>query len=144
MKTTFLSSVVLALCALQVSGSPIEERSPSVQKEVREVDGGFVSTCTDTTVNTSNVVLTTTCRNAAGDPITSSISLNSCIANANGQVVFRVGGNFANSCPGRAFLFTSTSAEMFAQCDNDSGQLVSSTIDLNSVFTNNNGILTCP
>ncbi|KLO10867.1 hypothetical protein SCHPADRAFT_976767 [Schizopora paradoxa] len=150
MKTFFHSSVVLALCAMHAMGSPLEKRGPSERMEEREVDGGFVATCTNTTVNTSNVVLTTTCLNSVGDPITSSISLNSCFANVNGQVVFRVNGNFAKTCPNRAFDFTSTFAEMVTQCDNESGQLVSTTTDLtnhlwmqDAVFTNNNGILVC-
>ncbi|KAJ7320959.1 Cyanovirin-N [Mycena albidolilacea] len=143
MKTTLLSSAVFAMCTFSAFGAPVEEITPTTNVE-RAADGGFVATCTNTSVNISNVVLTTTCRNSVGGLVTSSISLNSCIANANGQLVARFNGGFSASCPGVTFIGTGTTATLIGQCHNNGGTLVTSSIDLNVVFTNNNGLLTCP
>ncbi|KAJ7272384.1 Cyanovirin-N [Mycena rebaudengoi] len=139
MKTTLLSSIVFSLCVLGSLGAPVVTTNVE-----RAANGGFVATCTNTSVNISNVVLTTTCRTSTGGQITSSIGLDSCIANANGQLVARQSGGFSASCPGIVFVGTSTSATLNGRCTNASGTVVSSSINLNDVFTNNNGILTCP
>ncbi|KAF8146235.1 Cyanovirin-N [Mycena galopus ATCC 62051] len=142
MKSALLASVILVLCALSSLGAPVEELTSSTNIK-READSGFVSTCTGTSVDVSDAVLTSTCRTEAGGEITSSIGLDSCIANSNGVLVALSNGDFSASCPGITFIGTSTSATLLGQCDNEAGQLVTSTIDLNTVLTNNNGIMTC-
>ncbi|KAJ7246491.1 Cyanovirin-N [Mycena rebaudengoi] len=132
MKLTFFSSIVVGLLAVGVRAAPINERA---------ANGGFTASCSNISVNTSNWVLTATCRTANGGSETSSIGLNSCVANANGILVARNGGGFSASC---RFIGVSN-AELSAVCGtgNGGGEL-GSTLDLNSVLTNRNGLLSCP
>ncbi|KAJ7637210.1 Cyanovirin-N [Mycena rosella] len=135
MKTTLLSSIVLALCALGTLGAPVKEpTSDSIQP-----DGGFASSCTGTSV-TSSGVLTSTCGNGSGGTTVTAIGLNGCIANASGALVPRTGGGFVASCSGLRL----SSTTLFANCGNGNGGTVPASIDLNQVLTNRFGVLTCP
>ncbi|KAJ7261611.1 hypothetical protein C8J57DRAFT_1336632 [Mycena rebaudengoi] len=112
MKLTFCSSIVVGLLAVGFRAAPINERA---------ANGGFTASC-------SNIS-------------TSSIGLNSCVANANGILVARNCGGFSASC---RFIGVSNT-ELTAVCGtgNGGGEL-GSTLDLNSVLTNRNGLLSCP
>lgn len=50
-------------------------------------------------------------------------------------------GGFLESCCQVSVSSSGSDATVYAQCFNDAGQLVSTSIDLNSCLTNNNGDL---
>ncbi|KAJ7587548.1 Cyanovirin-N [Mycena floridula] len=136
MKTSILSSVVLALCTLGALGAPVEE---TITRSILEASGGFTSSCSGTTLN-SNAVLTSKCGDGSGGTITTSIALNGCIANDNGALNARTGGGFTASCTGIHLSGTT----LFATCTAANGSTNDASIDLNQVLTNRNGFLTCP
>ncbi|KAJ7576174.1 hypothetical protein C8J56DRAFT_1031998 [Mycena floridula] len=143
MKTTLLSSIVVALCAFGAHAAPVEE----LTNVERSADGGFLATCSDTGVNIRTLVLTSTCGDGHGGEVTSSIGLNSCVANQGGELVARVDGEFSATCS--QFGFTGTNAAgvfavLFAVCGDGHGGEIQTQLDLNTVFTNRNGLLTCP
>ncbi|KLO10855.1 Cyanovirin-N [Schizopora paradoxa] len=137
MKNALFSSVVLALCVFSAQGSPVEERSTKIL---------FDNSCHSISLNPSIAVLTATCLDTAGTAsVTSSISLNSCIANTNGMLEAKAGGDFAASCSSLSFSQSSGEPELTARCPNTAGTATFTTsIDLNSVLSNSNGFLTCP
>ncbi|KLO08355.1 Cyanovirin-N [Schizopora paradoxa] len=134
LKMSLLFAFVLVVCTASTLGAPVEERATAIN---------FAESCPDISLGSSDV-LTAACFNNAGALVTSSISLDSCIANTNGKLVAKSGGAFDHSCTDVVFESSGSSAELTAQCNNDKKQAVTTTIDLNSVLTNNNGFLTCP
>ncbi|KAJ7096890.1 Cyanovirin-N [Mycena epipterygia] len=130
---TLLSSVVLALCTLvAVSGAlaaPVNEPVP---------DTNFSSTCSGISVNLGNLDLTATCQNSSGGTETTTIGLNSCVGNTNGELT--AGNSFSGSCEDISF----SGVELSALCRNPAGTLISTSLDLNAIFSNTNGVLTCP
>ncbi|KAJ7835504.1 Cyanovirin-N [Mycena leptocephala] len=129
---TLLSSVLLALCAVAaVPGAlaaPIETRAGS----------SFSSTCDNIVVNTSSLTLTATCQTSGGvGTSTTTIDLNSCIGNTNGDLV--PGASFAGSCSN----VQASGIELTASCQNDAGTTINTSIDFNVVLSNTNGVLTC-
>ncbi|KLO08359.1 Cyanovirin-N [Schizopora paradoxa] len=140
MKTTLTSTVVLALCVLGALGAPVEERSTQIN---------FAESCVDISFNSSNDVLTAVCKDRSGNPVSSSLSLDSCISNINGSTnlvdnCISSTGDFSASCSGVSFESSGTSAELSASCGTIKGGSITSTVDLNNIVTNTNGILTCP
>ncbi|KAJ7637209.1 Cyanovirin-N [Mycena rosella] len=129
MKAAFLSSIILALCALGTLGAPVEEPAST---SLLEPDGGFVSSCSGTSLN-SNAVLTSNCGDGSGGTITSSIALNGCIANANGALVARAAGGFTGSCTGSHLSGTT----LLSTCTTASGGKVSASIDLSKTVNLN-------
>ncbi|KAJ7247451.1 hypothetical protein C8J57DRAFT_1359032, partial [Mycena rebaudengoi] len=87
----------------------------------RAANGDFTASCSNISVTTSNWVLTATCRTANGGSETSSIGLNSCVANANGILVARNGGGFSASC--RFIGVNVSNAELSAVCGTRNGLL---------------------
>ncbi|KAF8215252.1 Cyanovirin-N [Mycena galopus ATCC 62051] len=146
MKIIPLSSIVLAICAVVSFGAQFDaETGSTANSEPRAADDQFLTTCRNTMVDTQNVVLTSTCENLAGGMVTSFISLDSCLTNANGQLVAGVDGDFSLTCQNITFLgVIHDTATLTAVCEAFHGPDVSTSIDLNTVVDNNNGFLTCP
>ncbi|KAJ6451823.1 hypothetical protein C8R47DRAFT_1329615 [Mycena vitilis] len=114
---TLLSYVLLALAFAAVPGglaAPVE----------RAADTNFSATCTGISFNPSNNDLTATCQNAGGiGTATSTIGIKLMpVGNTNGELT-----------AGNAFS-ASTAA----------GVGINTSLDLNSVMSNRNGLLTCP
>ncbi|KAF7343956.1 CNVH-domain-containing protein [Mycena venus] len=131
---SLLSTVVVALCTLAAIPSAIA--SPVAPPQP---DTNFSATCTNIGVNLSTLVLTATCQRSGGvGTTTSSIGLNSCISNTNGELT--TGNGFSSSCQNIGF----SGVNLSAQCKTPSGTFINTSIDLNVVFSNNNGLLTCP
>ncbi|KAJ7671319.1 hypothetical protein DFH06DRAFT_1124544 [Mycena polygramma] len=117
------SAVILALVAVAaVPGAiaaPFDERAAQTN---------FSATCTGISFNAGNNNLTATCQRSGGiGTTTSTIGLNS-------------GNSFSSSCSSISFSGVSLSA----LCRNPAGTNIRTTLDLNSVLSNTNGILTCP
>ncbi|KAJ7660175.1 Cyanovirin-N [Mycena polygramma] len=129
---TLLSSVLLALAFAAVpSGlaAPVE----------RAADTNFSATCTGISFNPSNNDLTATCQNAGGiGTTTSTIGLNSCVGNTNGELT--AGNDFSASCSNIRF----SGVTLSALCRTPAGVGINTSLDLNSVMSNRNGLLTCP
>ncbi|KAJ6481538.1 Cyanovirin-N [Mycena vitilis] len=126
---TLLSSVLLALFAVAAVAAPVERASET----------NFSSTCSGISFNAGNDDLTATCQNSGGvGTTTTTIGLNSCVGNTNGELT--AGNSFSGSCSGISF----SGVTLSATCSTPNGGSISTSLDLNSVLSNNNGFLTCP
>ncbi|KLO10857.1 CNVH-domain-containing protein [Schizopora paradoxa] len=135
MKNALLPIVLLLSCS--AFGAFTSKRAAEIN---------FASTCENITLDPSNAELTAECLNAAGNTLsTTEIALDSCIENFNGQLVASATGGFSNTCLDLTFTQSSGSPILSADCVNAADTaLFPTSIDLNSLITNNNGILTCP
>ncbi|KAJ6600158.1 Cyanovirin-N [Mycena sp. CBHHK59/15] len=126
---TFLSSVLLALCAIaavpSVLATPLEKRD------------NFSKSCSNISVSTSGD-LTATCLAASGS-LRSTISLNGCVGNNNGDLTAGFSG-FTSSCTGISLI---NGVDLTAQCTSASGISVGSELNLDTFVDNNNGQLAC-
>ncbi|KAJ7476044.1 hypothetical protein FB451DRAFT_1557857 [Mycena latifolia] len=84
-------------------------------------DGGFVASCRDIAISNdspSNPLLEVFCINQEDQFIGSGFSLNECVANNNGVLACRAGGNHGKSCS--TFQFSSGTI-LHATCKNNAG-----------------------
>ncbi|KAJ7624035.1 hypothetical protein DFH06DRAFT_1340066 [Mycena polygramma] len=129
---TLLSSVLLALFASAAIAVPVNERD----------DGPpFSVTCSGISFNPDNNSITADCLHIGTGSTTSTIGLNSCVGNENGAFLAHCGPlctNFSTSCSSISVIGTILSGI----CTTTTGTQFPS-IDLNSVLSNENGILTC-
>ncbi|KAJ7660164.1 hypothetical protein DFH06DRAFT_1472254 [Mycena polygramma] len=124
---TLLSFVLLALTVVAVP--PVE----------RAADTNFSATCVDISFDASNYDLTATCQNADGiGSTTTTIGLDSCVGNINGELAG--GSDFSSSCSEIEFRWVSLNVA----CSNPYGIPINTSLDLNSVLSNIDGVLTCP
>ncbi|CAJ2508094.1 Uu.00g092800.m01.CDS01 [Anthostomella pinea] len=80
-----------------------------------------------------------TCAGPDDAPVTSSLDLNDCLGNSEGLMVGRMGGNAFNTC--HACSASTTSADITCECEITGGDIKTSSFDLDTIVTNNNGIL---
>ncbi|KAJ7625797.1 Cyanovirin-N [Roridomyces roridus] len=135
-----LLSIICTLFLVGSRGVPMD----TCRHAKRAADSDFFATCTDININSLTAALTATCQTLAGTEVESSIGLDSCIANQNGVLIAESNGNFSLTCPDRTFLVTTTSVTLTAECFTLRERLVNSTIDLNTILTNQNGVMSCP
>ncbi|KAJ6535593.1 Cyanovirin-N [Mycena capillaripes] len=132
---TLLSSVLLAIFAMAAApgalATPVDDE--------RAAETNFSATCTGISFNSSNDNLTATCQKSGGvGTETTTIGLNSCVGNTNGELV--AGAAFSGSCSSISF----SGVTLSATCKTPTGTTIRTSIDLNAVLSNNNGVLTCP
>ncbi|KAF7335685.1 CNVH-domain-containing protein [Mycena venus] len=145
MKIILSSSNVLVLCAVVSFGAPFDAQTGSTANSERAANDQFLATCRNTMFDVQTVTLTSTCENLAGRMVTSSISLDSCLSNDNGQLVAQIDGSFSLTCQDITFLgVIDNTVTLTARCEAFYGPDITSSIDLNTVVDNNNGFLTCP
>ncbi|KAJ7195039.1 hypothetical protein GGX14DRAFT_575809 [Mycena pura] len=147
------SKLVFAVTYLAIvgSGNPISNSTttsvpdlPAKPQVTPTPLNGAGATCHGWQLGTDTV--SATCGNGVGGEVTSTVSLNSCIANVNGVLVCSVGGDAAHSCS-FTFMVVPDDADtvgLVGDCTNASGQSVSAGIDLNMCITNRGGFLSCP
>lgn len=104
--------------------------------EVNEVTGGFSKTCRNTKLAGS--LLTSECKDRKGKWVSSSVSLDACVANRNGKLTSN-GNNFSKSSKGCSLKKNVLSC----QSKNMKGKYLKTAMNLDTLVTNNNGILTC-
>ncbi|KAF7354334.1 hypothetical protein MVEN_01121900 [Mycena venus] len=126
---TFLSSVLVALCAIAVV--------PSILATPLEKRDNFSNSCSDISVSASGD-LTATCLAAVGS-LRSTISLNNCVGNNNGDLTAGFSG-FTSSCTNIRLI---NGVDLTAQCTSASGIVVGSQLNLDTFVDNNNGQLAC-
>ncbi|KAM7188962.1 Cyanovirin-N [Naviculisporaceae sp. PSN 640] len=98
----------------------------------------YASTCNSCTIG-GTAMLMCSCRNNAGVWGSSSIWLDTYIANVNGVLRWQLHGGYGSSCSFKSF-YGSTST---LRCSTMSGLQVDSSIDLNQKIHNINGQLQC-
>ncbi|KAJ6574349.1 Cyanovirin-N [Mycena capillaripes] len=119
-------------------GEEYERQSTGVGR-APAAETNFSATCTGISFNSSNDNLTATCQKSGGvGTETTTIGLNSCVGNTNGELV--AGATFSGSCSSISF----SGVRLSATCKTPNGTTIRNSIDLNGVFSNNNGVLTCP
>ncbi|KAJ7431046.1 hypothetical protein B0H11DRAFT_2388709 [Mycena galericulata] len=122
---TLLPYVFLALCST-VRTAPLQKRD------------SISATCRDLTFDGNTLTVTATCfTTSQGDSI-SSIALDSCVGNNNGDL--GVGQGFSNSCSQVALNGLVLSAECIPL---EPGVVVGSQVNLDTVLTAVNGVLAC-
>ncbi|KAJ7206597.1 hypothetical protein GGX14DRAFT_568153 [Mycena pura] len=113
MKIILSSSLVLGFYAVVSFGGPFDAQTGP---EPRAANAQFLETCSNTMVDTQTAVLTSTCDNLTGGMVPSSIPLDSCLMNANGQLA--AGGDFSATCGDIKFLgVIGNTAILAAVCD---------------------------
>ncbi|KAJ7825014.1 Cyanovirin-N [Mycena leptocephala] len=128
---TLLSSVLLAIFAMAAAPG-------ALATSVNGRASNFSSTCTKISFNSANNSLTATCELSGNTGTeTTTIPLNACVGNDNGELA--AGSNFSTSCGNISF----SGVTLSATCENPTGNLIHTSIDLNSVLSNNNGVLHC-
>ncbi|KAJ7915271.1 Cyanovirin-N [Mycena leptocephala] len=131
---TLLSSVLLAIFAMAAAPGAL-----ATSAEGRAPATNFSATCTGISFNSSNDNLTATCQKSGGvGTETTTIGLNSCVGNTNGELT--AGVNFSGSCSSISF----SGVTLSAICKTPTGTTIRTSLDLNAVLSNNNGVLTCP
>ncbi|KAJ7467835.1 hypothetical protein B0H11DRAFT_2046586 [Mycena galericulata] len=120
---TLLLYVFLALFSTTARTAPLQKR------------GSVADTCLSLVL--SGNLLSATCVNAAGQNIPSTIPLDSCIGNSNGDL--GAGENFSIKCSGIAL----SGLELGAVCANNNGNAVGTQVNLDTVLTTIDGILAC-
>ncbi|KAK3392491.1 Cyanovirin-N [Sordaria brevicollis] len=101
-------------------------------------DSGFFQSCNNLDISDDHYLYAHCRQNDGGQRLTVE-DLNLCIANANGQLVAREGGNYAFSC---SHCYISGSAIMKCDCQSASGKRTTS-IDLNPFIGNSDGYMWC-
>ncbi|KAF8180775.1 hypothetical protein K438DRAFT_1768315 [Mycena galopus ATCC 62051] len=123
---TLLSSILLVLWATTAA--------PRLAAAIK-----FSTGCGDagTNVNITTLTLTASCLNGVGGSTTSTIPLDSCIGNDNGQLT--TGINFSQSCQN----ISSNGLVITADCATIAGTLDSTSISLDVAFADDDGVLSC-
>ncbi|KAJ6535634.1 Cyanovirin-N [Mycena capillaripes] len=129
-----LSSVLLAIFAMAAApgalATPVDEHAAQTN---------FSATCTGISFNSSNNNLTATCQKSGGiGTATTTIGLNLCVANTNGELT--AGAAFSASCSSISF----SGVTLSATCKTPTGTTIRTSLDLNAVLSDRNGVLTCP
>ncbi|KAJ7096893.1 Cyanovirin-N [Mycena epipterygia] len=132
MNRRLLSSVVLAPCALAAIPGTFAARSNGLV-----TDTNLIPSCENISINLATLELTGTCPTNSGAPMTSSINLNSCVGNTNGELT--AGNNFSSSCENIGF----SGITLSSACLDDAGNRVSSSFNLGTILRDENGVLTC-
>ncbi|KAF8160281.1 CVNH domain-containing protein [Mycena galopus ATCC 62051] len=129
--TALLSSVFLILWATAAA--------PGALVSAFNVSTG----CSDDTININTMTLTlsATCLNSDGRNTSSTIPLDSCIGNDNGQLT--IGTNFSQSCENIRSESSSDGLVISADCATLAGTLDSTSINVDVAFADDNGVLSC-
>ncbi|KAI0124294.1 Cyanovirin-N [Xylariales sp. AK1849] len=81
------------------------------------------------------------CPGSDGANHTSALDLNDCLANSEGSLRAQMVGFAFNTC--NTCTSSATSADIACQCRLTSGKYQTATLDLNTVVSNNDGIVEC-
>ncbi|KAF8139439.1 Cyanovirin-N [Mycena galopus ATCC 62051] len=104
-------------------------------------DGGFAATCRTLTIfSGSKPFLKAFCANEAGTFVSTTISLNGCVANDAGVMACQQNGGYGASCTTLGF---SSGTVLYATCGNGSGGNPDAHLELNNCIGNHNGVLAC-
>ncbi|KAF8074633.1 hypothetical protein FPV67DRAFT_1474298 [Lyophyllum atratum] len=110
--------------------------------------GGFAQSCSSwggTYGNTGGrgiAIIQATCRTTTGASKTTTINLDQCYGNDNGNMNCRSGGGFGGSCSVDNSLSTGNTI-LAVTCKNTSGGSVQSQVDVNTCVGNLDGTLAC-
>ncbi|TKX22517.1 CVNH domain-containing protein [Elsinoe australis] len=110
--------------------------------------GGYINSCNSlayfkSTVNPKGWTIVGNCARSATDyNVDARIVIGTCIGNVGGKLVYLPGGAFGNSCSDVTFGGPEGSI-MTAKCGDGNGLILTTQIDLNTVFGNGNGNLVC-
>ncbi|KAF8160280.1 hypothetical protein K438DRAFT_1776624 [Mycena galopus ATCC 62051] len=124
---TLLSSVLLVLWATAAA--------PGALVSATSISTG----CSNDTINVNTMTLTlsATCLNSDGGTTSSTIPLDSCIGNDNGQLT--IGINFSQSCQN----ISSNGLVINADCAPIAGPLRNTSINVDVAFADDDGVLSC-
>ncbi|KAJ7058696.1 hypothetical protein C8F01DRAFT_949077, partial [Mycena amicta] len=101
-------------------------------------------TCVDWQIVPNTADVTAFCQNRAGQGENSRISLGTCMANDNGVLDCRSGGGAGASCVFFNLFQSGSNVFISAHCTTaNGGSLETDNFNLNSCFSNTNGVLTC-
>jgi cytolysin (calcineurin-like family phosphatase) len=98
--------------------------------------GGFATSCSNISLSGSS--LSATCQVGSQGQATT-VDLNGCVTNNNGNLQFATPGNYSGSCSGCSLSGTN----LTCQCNPMSGPAKSTTIDINNDVSNCGGTLKC-
>lgn len=101
-----------------------------------ELDG-FGYSCKD--ISLVNNVLYSSCEGTDGSYISTSINLDQCVVNTNGNLSCSANGNYSSTCS-NCYLSGKT---LVCTCNNYNHVGQSASVNLNSCLSNSNGQLTC-
>ncbi len=107
----------------------------------------FAASCTQEKVN-ANGIFSAVCKLANGSAAPTRYDLKTLLSNTDG-VLKTPGVAYQNSCTGCSLTMVAAAganqqANFTCSCKNENGTVVSSTIDLNTILNNSNGVLTVP
>ncbi|KZT07321.1 Cyanovirin-N [Laetiporus sulphureus 93-53] len=130
---TFVSAIPAEDIALNITGGPVPDHG-----------GGFSGTCSSWGGSYSQHVaeLQATCYDDHGAQDTTSLDLNNCIENHNGNLGCAWNGHFLGSCNVENSLGTGNTV-LSVSCADGRGGMVSRSIDVNDCVSNSNGGLSC-
>ncbi|KAH7882515.1 Cyanovirin-N [Phlebopus sp. FC_14] len=98
---------------------------------------GFADTCSNYGV--SGTTLSADCLQIDQATDSTSLNLDICLVNSNGELLCRSGGDYGASCSGCHLSGTTFTCS----CNNDAHQPVTTSYNLNNCIGNNNGVLVC-
>ncbi|RPA77403.1 Cyanovirin-N [Ascobolus immersus RN42] len=106
--------------------------------------GGFAGSCdlsrSRLTGTTTGLTYETYCRKTTGTYVKTTVGLNNCFANANGNLAQRANGGFMNSC-----IYPELNGGRYfeVRCRNTQGVYIQNSRDLDASLTNYNGVIRC-
>ncbi|RPA77357.1 hypothetical protein BJ508DRAFT_330213 [Ascobolus immersus RN42] len=104
--------------------------------------GGFGFSCDLREAQIDDTTYHLPCKKRDGSQRLTSVDLDDCFANADGELVPRRDGSFGRSCKEHRLEWQSSS-EFVTDCRRDDGKWNSNTFDLNTILTNINGHISC-
>ncbi|KAI1342041.1 Cyanovirin-N [Xylariaceae sp. FL0016] len=109
----------------------------------QDPSGGFYAACASWQLGFRGVdrFLVSTCPAGDGAAVRSALDLNDCLGNSEGAITAQRVGFAFNSCWGCSA--SNTSAELTCDCRTSGDKTKTSTIDLDTVISNDDGILGC-
>jgi hypothetical protein len=99
--------------------------------------GNFAASCSGIALQGN--VLSASCYDIAGQSAATTLDLDTCITNDNGALAWQANGGYAGSCSGCGLGGTI----MTCNCGEFTGDVGSTSIDINDHVSNCNGVLTC-
>ncbi|CCM02471.1 uncharacterized protein FIBRA_04571 [Fibroporia radiculosa] len=102
---------------------------------------GFAATCGSSGSEIVGTTFYATCTTDSGAQQSTSINLDNCVANYNGNLACATNGGYGGSCSGCEIVTGVQYMECY--CTDDAGQQEASILDLDNCLSNYNGNLAC-
>ncbi|KAF3926261.1 hypothetical protein ABW20_dc0105278 [Dactylellina cionopaga] len=138
----FLSIAILALPSVFSAAVP---NITSSEEFVKRAGGGALNTCHNAgaALKGRDIYIQAFCGDGHGGYPFTSVNVNDCIANDDGNLHWRKNGGFSGSCSFDLSTGVQSNGALLVRCRKNNGSVAITGIFLNEHLVNRNGRLTC-